>query len=363
MESIAPPDGDGTFGPMLEGLRSLIPRSLIDGGGWERLIGRVGYLPGDAVANCFGFEFRLDEVSREADFVIPVIRGLALERYFIQVGKTVPPGSPEDALAQHLERAAATESGPSEDGQGLLLEYDIATAGPDRRPPPGIFISHIGAAPGCLADKIADAAGMERDPAERAVVERAAAALPPKAFIAQVGMLPGRQPRAIRVVAARVRAGDLGSCLERLGAPSDTARTLVATLPRIRDLFHAVWLSFDVVAGAVAPRVGIELGAPAGRTGGDPAIGPGSWMGTNLSNWRGLIDRLETLGWCRPEKARGLRDWPGRSTIFERRGVYFMYRGINHAKVVIEGDSVYAKAYVGATYGPAGGEPGNAATR
>ena len=59
------------------------------------------------------------------------------------------------------------------------------------------------------------------------------------------------------------------------------------------------------------------------------------------------MERLEARKWCLPTKARGLLDFPGLDHLYDERGVFILYRGINHVKLTIAGDAVQAKAYVG----------------
>ena len=59
---------------------------------------------------------------------------------------------------------------------------------------------------------------------------------------------------------------------------------------------------------------------------------------------------MTAQGWCRPEKAQGLLEWPGREQLFTEQGLASCYKGINHLKLVITGDDVEAKAYCGLLY-------------
>ena len=62
------------FRDIVPELQPFVPRSLIDGRGWERLLDRVGGLPGWATAAGVGFEFRLIGDAR-ADFAVAVAPG------------------------------------------------------------------------------------------------------------------------------------------------------------------------------------------------------------------------------------------------------------------------------------------------
>ena len=330
---------------------------MLDGPGWERLLHRVGHLPGRATAASCGFEFRLSEPEPVADFAIPVVSGLPLERHFIRAGEAAGPDSVQAALARHLGPDSAFRTGLSD---VMMLEYDVAATGSSTAAgPPGIFLRLRGGdesaadaprevAPGRVADLLADMAGLPPDRDERRAVERAFAALPPRGRMIQAGMFPGRAPRALRLVAKGIAAPDIAEYLVRLGQPG-AATALPAVLPALEGLHRFPWLDFDIVAGGVSPRIGLEIGAVKERGG-----GPCGWRKTGRRDWRPVIDRVEAAGWCRPEKVRGLRAWPGRDTVFDRREVCFMYRGINHLKIVIEGEAVQVKAYVGLTYLPVG---------
>ena len=74
--------------------------------------------------------------------------------------------------------------------------------------------------------------------------------------------------------------------------------------------------------------------------------------------WWPVIDVLVQTGLCLPRKARGLRRWPGKETVFRGRRAFLLYRGINHIKIVLDGPAVHAKAYVGMTCVPVTGGSG-----
>ena len=349
-----PVDGppEDAFGVTLAGLRSLIPRSLLDGAGWERLLERVGGLPGAATAAYCGFEFRLGEAEPAADFAIPLVRETPLESHCIRAGKGAEPGSAKAALARHFGRDGGSRSCLVE---LTMLEYDIAETGAEK-PPPGIFLKLRGPSggrllagarageAGLIADLLADASGRPRDARERRAVERAFSALPARTEVVHAGALPGRTPRAVRLVVREIEASEAAGFLKRLGQPHPV-EAMEAILADMHDLSRPFWLSFDVAARGVSPRIGLEMGPPARLRGGVRE--------TTRRDWLPVIEHLEARGWSRPEKAHGLRTWPGRDKVYDKRGVFFMYREVNHVKIVIEGDTVSAKAYAGMRYVPA----------
>ena len=339
-----------SFGTLLAGLRPLIPPSLLDGPGWERLLGRVGTLPGAATAGNCGFEFRLGEPEPAADFAVPIALGTALESHCIRAGTAAVPGSAEAALARYFGRGGGARSSLVD---STILEYDIAEPGAGT--PPGIFLKLRGPSgpgladasageAGLVADLLADASGWSREEGERRAVERAFSALPAKAEVVHAGALPGRAPRAVRLVAKELDAAEAGAVLKRLGQPRPV-EAMEAVLADMHDVSRPFWLSFDITTRGVSSRIGLEMSPP--------TAGRGGYLGTTRTDWLPIVERLETRGWARPEKAQGLRAWPGRVKVYEKQGVFFMYRGINHVKIVIEGDAVSAKAYAGMSYAPA----------
>ena len=91
----------------------------------------------------------------------------------------------------------------------------------------------------------------------------------------------------------------------------------------------------DVTAQGVFPRLGLEFYRPV------------EWHDLNRAGWGLLIDRLEELRWCLPEKARGLKAWPLVEQVFDQAGVYRVRQSINHVKVIADRGATTAKAYAG----------------
>ena len=120
----------------------------------------------------------------------------------------------------------------------------------------------------------------------------------------------------------------------------------MAVLDEMGDVAPVFRLSLDVSVDGLSPRLGLEFYPTGERKGFD------HWLTTGRSAWLPIVDRLEALQWCQPDKARGLLDFPGLTRLFGDRGVFVLYRGINHVKVTIEADAVAAKAYVGLRFFP-----------
>ena len=338
------------FGVTLTALRALIPRSLIDGPGWEWLLERVGELPGAAVASSCGFEFRLDETAPTADFFVMLGPGLALTEHYIREGKAATPGSVAAALARYLVRHCRSESAVTGWISGTMLEYDVAEVQPGQHPAPGVFLklrrtrrpdgtTHYHCTPRVLTATLAQAVGWTTDTGEQGAVERVFGALPGGGVV-HAGALPGRAPRAIRLVVEGIEEADLPALLERLGWRG-SIRTVAAVLTDLRDRLPRFRLSVDVAAQGLSPRLGLEM-----------YLDEGIWLTTGRSDWRLVVERLTERGWCLPEKAQGLLAWCALDRVYDREGVFFVYKGINHVKLTIEDGGVHAKAYAGLRFAP-----------
>ena len=146
---------------------------------------------------------------------------------------------------------------------------------------------------------LAGAVGWTDDGEVRRSVARMLAALPPGGRVAHVGALPGRAPRAVRLVVQGIGHDEIAGVLERLGwrgsicAVTEILTDLGEVLPRFR-------LAVDVAAArGCCPGsawIGLEL-YHAGEWGNEPdswlvtrdgATGARSWSGwrTVAGAWR-----------------------------------------------------------------------------
>ena len=308
----------------------------------------VEELPDAGPGMLLGYEFRLGEDAPAADVALVVGPGTPLAQHFIRRGEAASPGSAAAALARYLAEAGRAGSALRDRVAGTMLEYDLVeTTG--RRPEPGVFLKLPPAEdsepherpPSLPLAALAGAVGWTDDGALRRSAARVLAALPPGGRVCQVGALPGRTPRAVRLVVEGVERGEVAGLLERLGRrrwarpATDVLAGLEEALPRFR-------LAVDAAAAGPLPRLGLEL-YHAGP-GGD---GPGGWLTTGRSDWRPAVERLARRGWCLPAKARGLKEWCALDRTFDRRGVFLVYKGVNHVKLTVSDAGVAAKAYAG----------------
>ena len=335
-------------------LRPLISRALLDGPGWERLLDRVECHVGSA--SPIGCEFRLGEQTPAADLFVVVRPGSPLAWRYIRRGEGAHPRSSAAALARYLVEIGSADSALRACIAGTMLEYDLAETSAAE---PGVFLRMRLAEETETDDRpqrlpiaaLAGAVGWTDDGEERRSVARVLAALPPAGRVAHVGALPGRSPRAVRLVIQGIEHDELAGVLERLGrrgsirAATEILTDLAEVLPRFR-------LAVDVTAAGLLPRLGLELyHAGSWRNSRD------GWLRTGRADWRPVVERLALRGWCLGAKAQGLLEWCALDKMYDRRGVFHVYKGINHVKLTITDAGVGAKAYAGMTYALAQDRP------
>ena len=346
------------FGDVFPRLRRFVPPALLDGPWWDRLVERVGELPSWLTLNYAAFEFRLGDPAPAADYFVSVAPGRPSMEYYVRLGEAAKPDSAEAALGRvyALMNGAGPPSESSLTGwfRASMLEYDIAEVPPDLRPAPGVFLalkpqSELdedvagSRTPHRLAATIANAVGWEEDEAERLAVERAFAALPGSGVVDQIGAAPERGPRLIRLIVDGLKLRNVPAFLKRLKWDGST-RKVMDTLEEMRDMTPVFRMALDVSAHGVGPRLGLEMYRPRSPSDLD------YWLTSGRNAWRPVVDYLEEMKWCLPEKGAGLQAFPGIERLFEEKGMSILYKGINHFKLSIEGDAVEAKAYAALAY-------------
>ena len=338
------------LGGLLSELRPFVPRSLVDGPRWDRLVARVGELPGWAVASrSLGFEFRLGNPVAATDVFVWLGSHSPLWDYYARQAQAVGPDSPDAVLGRLFAQATdpATSSEPSGVNRlaSVFVEYDIAEVAPEEWPAPGVFlrasprdVSSHRREPQALDDLLM-AAGWADDSGLRRSVAQVLEALPLDSAVSNLGVMPGRERKAMRLIVSRVEADRVPAMLEELGWPGSIPqlKEVLADTADVRDSFM---LDVDVAADGLLPRLGLEL-FPEHRRG-----DPDSWLCTVRADWLPLVQYLGARKLCRPEKAAALLAFPGRDRLFDVAGVFTLYRGINHIKLVIDNDRpLHAKAY------------------
>ncbi|MCY3879560.1 MAG: hypothetical protein OXF74_10335 [Rhodobacteraceae bacterium] len=338
------------FEDVLTGLRSQIPRSLLAGQGWIRLLERVGNFPAAASTSLCGFEFRLDESAPAADFSIPVSEE-RITHHHIARGEAAAPASVDAWLATHLNDPSATDHWL----ESVLLAYDIigVPAGLTDPPSPVIYLRLLpgqgkgatGAGPAAIAHTVAQASARNDSVPEWRALAWALDVLPADAKLAFVGATPNRTPRSVRLLVADMKPREVGALLRRLEWPGSIT-AVNHLLSGMADLCGRFLLLFDINENGALPRLGFEMHALPEEATSYRALFA-AWLFSSKLDWKPVIQRLVDRRLCIPAKAEGLLSWPRRRTVFSEHGAFELYMGINHVKLSLEGDGVRAKAYGG----------------
>ena len=340
-----PLSAPGTLAALLAGLRPLFPAALAPADAWDRLLAGCGALPA-LVAGYMGFEFRLGEADAGADLCAALHPDGPLAAHLAGKGRTAAPGSPDAALGAFVSAFTAQEAPWARQARLVLLEYDVAR-GPLRPAGttlPGIFLTLRPRPRGAAADLarvlaagFPAAAGLRPLAAERRVVERILAVLPPAARMLNAGVFPVRRPRALRLVVTGLDASGALGLLKALAWPGPLAE-VAALLSGVGGVCTRCGLALDVTAAGLGPRVGVELSV--GAAGAD-------WTTTTRRDWEPLVDSLGALGLLSASRADGLLAWPGRQRVFTASGGRIACQGVNHVKVSFGAAAPAAKAYAG----------------
>ena len=338
----------GAPGPGLAEFRGCIPRVLLDGPGWDRLTACAAQVPDLGSAMLIGCEFRLGEEMPAADLFLVVRPGSPLVRHYVRRGEAAAPGSAAAALGRYFVQFDQADSAVRRGVAGTMLEYDLVETPPQVRAEPGVFLRMPPApeqrgprAPQPLPiAALAAAAGWVDGEAERRSAARLQAGLPAAAWVAHVGALPSRAPRAMRLVIQGIEHEELAGVLERWGLRA-SIRPVTELLTLLREVLPRFRLAVDVTAAGLLPRLGLELYLAGTWNGMD------DWLRTGRGDWQPVVERLARCGLARAAKAQGLLEWCALDQMYDRRGVFHVYKGINHVKLTVTDAGVGAKAYAG----------------
>ena len=361
----APPDAGpaphtATIADHLRAVAPHIPPGLISAACLAEMAEVAALLPA-AVTTHFGFECRLGEPDPAADFLFATT--IALGGREILGGRH--PGIPaptvlrEDPAWARARRFCETWADPMaaihDRADHVWFEFDIAGP-PAARRVPNMFLSPQ--APDAPRSRVALVretveeglqllAGGSLLPESVRTLHAVLDALPPDAWVFQVGVMGARTPAPARV---QVSAIDADAFLETLQAlrwsgPIDALGEVIAALrPHVDDITYAV-----DIHGGLGPKIGLECYIP----------------DDDAPRWRAFLGYLVAAGLCLPAKRDALLAFPGvtheridpehwpshlaRTTrLLGGRRVPVLTRCQHHIKVVaLDGQAVEAKAYPG----------------
>ena len=246
-----------TFRHILSRLRDLIPRSLLDGPAWDRLLDRTGDLPIN-VARFFGLEFRLGDPVPAADFIVRVPPRSPLAAHYIRQGKAAAPSSAAASLARYLTELRVGRAGRLFD---LALEYDIAEVPPGAPSRSGRVSQVAAGRSGAARHRYRRACGgcWLDGRRGRAPDGWSGCSIRCRRAVEFVflGALPNREVRAIRVMVEDIEESNVPAFLQRLDWPGPV-NAVTALFSDVRDVvaLDDFQIAIDVTGRGVLPHIG-----------------------------------------------------------------------------------------------------------
>ena len=341
---------------LLSAVLEIVPDAILSGPGRERTLRWASQFPAFALESTFGFESRLDEDRAECDLFLSVQPGSRFANHLIRRGAHAQATVEARGLGRFLAEVADPQGFLSQWFHTVILEYDLVAARALDTEPPGVFIEphgsifdlsahskpigHGGALTcnhGVMTSAISWAVGRAPNDAEQEAMGRVHRALPRGAAIEHLGALPGRKPRAVRLV-LRMPKTEVPPFLERLQWTGSTVQLgrLLHWTNRWRESETALNVAFDLSAEGLSTRLAFEL-----------YLGE-LWRRRGARFWAPMIGHFVENGWCTRAKGAALRSWPGGDYLLTEGAVYRLLTGVNHLKLVLDGDRIASKAYMGA---------------
>ena len=339
---------------MLSAVLEVIPDAVLCDRGRGRVLRWASRFPTFALESTFGFESRLDDEAAECDLFLSVQPGSRFSRHLVRCGARAQATAEARGLGRLLAEVAEPRSFLAQWFRTVILEYDLVGSGAPE--PPGVFIEghgsvfDLGGRPerpghgrgiacnhGVMTSAICWAVGRPADDAELQGMGRVYGALPRGATTEHLGVLPGREPRAVRLV-LKMPKTEVAPFLERVewtGSMAQLERA-VHWLDRWQSGATTLAVACDVSPEGISSRLAFEL------------FIRDRWHRGRPRFWAPMIGHFVENGWCTRAKATGLLSWPEGDHLLTETGVYRLLTGINHLKLVLHGDGIAAKAYMGA---------------
>jgi hypothetical protein len=165
------------------------------------------------------------------------------------------------------------------------------------------------------------------------------ASLPEGARLFQIGLMLSRGNHGLRACVNHLDLEAIPGWLSELRWQGDT-RAFAALLQRIAPLVRSTALGVTLTEAGLAEKIGLECYM--------------NLLEEDSKQWIPLLDFLDELGLCLPQKRQGLLEFPGISrSPAERRksadGIFYLntFRKIHHLKLSIHVDRIVeAKAYL-----------------
>lgn len=337
-----------------------IPPALISAEAAESITEVAAGIPGESTT-FFGFEARLGTPDPSADFLVCLKPEPEQGRALLADGDSWPftASSPAGQRVQSFAKEWADPASELHDRtENVWLEFDLAGQAAVTAPTPSVFF-------GCHDQVRADAPERDKrwitgralpilqDAAYSVEVGRritaAINALPPGAFVFQIGAMLSRSTNAVRLCVRGISGRQILDYLAAIGWPG-SLQELAEPFSEIAPLADRIDLDFDISEDGVLPKIGLEW-----------------YLYQHLRvdpRWDVFLKWLVDRGLGTPEKSRALYDYPGAQQERSKDLVWPQYlrqasaasgpnflstlvRAVHHIKVVHHpGGAMEAKAYL-----------------
>lgn len=336
---------------ILELARESLPSSLFDEEGYAHLATIAQMFP-EELTTFWGFECRLGEPEAKADILFETkkqSRGLSL-----LAGHT--PSSLDTFCEQwptwqSLRTFAKHWADPDHlfynSIRNIWLEFDAAAVASSTQVAevirqPCIFFGPEAKAheKDQLLSVVLDAlAALGETNLGRSSLQPFIAALPDGAQLFQVGLMLARVNPGMRVCVNKLIPEEIPEWLSKLNWSGDT-QTLERLLQKITPLLNTMAVDLNLLKDRPAEKIGLECYM--------------DWLVDDSKQWIPLLDFIEELNLCLPQKRQGFLNFPGITQNPPHKrlsdgGVLYLnlFRKIHHIKLSLaEGQVVEAKAYL-----------------
>lgn len=297
-----------------------------------------------AAATCFfGFECRLDGQAGAPDILVCSRAGAEGAALAAAAARQAQGGSPAwRQVARILRDWAEGTASWARSIHNVWLEFDSAAA---PEPPPSCFFGVARSADGAASvPAVLQSLGIAAP-----AVTRVLAVMPKGVVPFQFGAMLGRGAGAVRLCVRGLSSTTALPALRASGHPAADHPDLPGVLEGLAPVTARLDLGFDLMEGAIGPRLHLEWPPPEG-----------------LEAIDAYLDRLAALGLCSVPELRGLRAWHGLTHEQRHRDQWpaaltganlrpgggasaVLVRRLHHVKLVLEsGRPTLAKAYLAA---------------
>lgn len=335
---------------ILEQIKPALAPDLINAEGYARLTRIASLLPLD-LSTFWGFECRLGQRKALADILFEIKKdspGAAVlaGQHPSCLDSLCHTWSGWRALRAFAKCWLESEQSFHHHIRNIWLEFDLAEAGSQAdlqravAHPNFFFGPEAQAAPEEILAVTEEVMGLlGRAPIKQSRLQWFLQSLPEKAKLFQVGVMLTREgDHGLRLCVNKLAPESVLPWLETI-LPASESAGLASILATLMPMNRHIAFGFHLTDKGVDPAIGMECYM--------------DWLVDDPGQWSPLLDYLNSVGRCLPEKVQALRDYVGitASPLRQRLTATTLYlhtfRKIHHLKcTLIRGEVAQAKAYL-----------------